>query len=903
LNEILEIVTVLGNLLKNSKSAEAMSWLRDVRAIVNAKASEVEIALARIDPELYVTEEAKFGVGSPASIAAGLREIANIKKTQPEVNKAAEFLPSWMHDILTCSLQTTAGSPRAKSKTDQKCLLTPVSVSPFLQAYAAYQPGDLRAVLTERLNDSDVVVRSTAAELLGEQPPSEANTRALIDALPRALRDQDSDDAVMAILGGLAKQKSTAANDAIKTALDSSNHLIRRRAVALLKTNGVGDFSDRIGTVQTKNTALDYRRAMTRSGRRITATVVTNRGSFTIQFLPEDAPLTVDNFVQLAKRGYFNGQTIPRVVPNFVVQAGDPRGDQNGGLATKFAVKSTSAVRTCDGRNGSVRQGYWRIAMVRDALTTTAPDGGYTVFGRVIRGMDVIDNIARGDVIKRVVVNRDEMNHRGTQRKPHQRIVLTLRSLCAQSVFLLVAALLLAPIVARGQDRRTATRENRLRYDLKLAINFDDRTYTGTEQVHWVNHGDRATSTIFLHLYPNMRLPDYVTPTQKNDAGQIIVDEPRLDITEVRAIDSKTPVSFSFENSQTTLRLNLREPLPPKAAVDIQIKFKGSVPEIDPEETGIVTHVLQQVSAAIRSEREIRRARDTNFVCRGMMMLSTSFPILAARSGDDWLRKVEPSIGDTLTTDAADFNVTIETAAGVAVFTPVPTSEVVHKDKLDSHRFIAENLRDFSIIAGRNLKSEDRRIGEVTVRSLYRAEHEAIAQRVLTIAANALRIYGEKFGALPLKTVTVADVPLVATLGSAEFAGLSAIASAFYVDFDSPTMRNMPDVIRDQRASVEESLEWTVARVVAHQWWGAAVGNDAGREPVLDESLSWSALLYYREMHGEQQTGTRLRNNCAAFTGSIERLAAMTWKRVTHLASIGTLSVCRDRAHQGRADV
>src|SRR5580765_2554589 len=455
------------------------------------------------------------------------------------------------------------------------------------------------------------------------------------------------------------------------------------------------------------------------------------------------------------------------------------------------------------------------------------------------------------------------MNHSGHREDGAKGVSFPLKSfcvLCGEFIFLLLAGvLLLAPGVARGQDSQTVKRDHRLRYDIKLAINFDDRTYTGLEQVHWVNHGDRPASTIFFHLYPNMRPPDYVTPTQKNDAGQIVADEPRLDITEVRAIESKTPVSFSFENSQTTLRLNLREPLLPEAAIDIQIKFKGTVPEIDPEETGIVTHVLQQVSAAIRSEREIRRARDTNFVCRGMLLLSTSFPILAARSGDDWLRKVEPSIGDSLTTEAADFNVTIEAPTGVSVFSPVAATEVVHKEKLDSHRFVGENLRDFAVIAGRNVKSEERRVGEVTVRSLYRAEHEAIAQRVLIIATNALRIYGEKFGALPLRTVTVADVPLVSTLGSAEFAGLSAIASAFYVDFDSPTMRNMPDVIRDQRASVEESLEWTVARVVAHQWWGAAVGNDAGREPVLDESLSnWSALLYYRETHGEPQTTNAL---------------------------------------------
>jgi cyclophilin family peptidyl-prolyl cis-trans isomerase/HEAT repeat protein len=406
LNEILEIVAVLGNLLKNSKSVEAMQWLREVRSTVDAQAPEVEIAMARINPELYLTEEAKFGVGSPASNAQGLKEIATIKKTQPEVNKAAEFLPSWMHDVLTCPVEIKPVRPSAKSKTNRKCFLNALSVSPFLQAYAAYQPADLRAVIIARLKDSDVVVRSTAAELLGEQAPSEANTRALIDALPRALRDKDSDDAAIAILGALAKQKTAAANDAIKTALGSSNHLIRRRAVALLKTNGAGDFSDRIGTVQTKNTALDYRRAMSRMGRKVTATLVTTRGSFTIQFLPEDAPLTVDNFVQLAKRGYFNGQTIPRVVPNFVVQAGDPRGDQNGGpgYTIRCEINEVLFERAAVGMALSGKDtggSQWFVTLSPQPHL----DGGYTVFGTVISGMDVIDKIARGDVIRRVVIS------------------------------------------------------------------------------------------------------------------------------------------------------------------------------------------------------------------------------------------------------------------------------------------------------------------------------------------------------------------------------------------------------------------------------------------------------------------------------------------------------------------
>ena len=90
---------------------------------------------------------------------------------------------------------------------------------------------------------------------------------------------------------------------------------------------------------------------------------------------------------------------------------------------------------------------------------------------------------------------------------------------------------------------------------------------------------------------------------------------------------------------------------------------------------------MQQVSAAIRSTREVRRARDTNFRCRGVMMLGASYPVLAARDGDDWFRKVESSIGDALTTDAADYEVTIDAPRGVALFAPVKAQSVFDKGK------------------------------------------------------------------------------------------------------------------------------------------------------------------------------------------------------------------------------
>jgi hypothetical protein len=436
------------------------------------------------------------------------------------------------------------------------------------------------------------------------------------------------------------------------------------------------------------------------------------------------------------------------------------------------------------------------------------------------------------------------------------RLVL-LCVLCGKCSFvLLLVALLTASTAAQNQTHQPLPPEKRLRYQIKLAPDFENRTYTGTERVRFVNRGEHPTSTLYFHLYPNVRVPGYAAPAApaKTEPGPLTSDEPRLEITGVRSASDGALLMYDLDDLETTLRVNLREPVAPNAATEIEIKFKGSVPEIDPEETGLVTHVMQQVSAALRGARELRRPRDTNFRCRGELLLGSFYPVLAARTGDDWLRKIELSIGDTAMAEVADYEVTVTAPRSVAVYAPVAAQAATQKEELTSTTFTADNLRDFAIIAGQDLHSEQRSVGDVTIRSIFKPEHEVVARRVLNIATDAVRIYSKRLGPLPMKTVSLVDAPLVATLGTAEFSGLGVIASAFYVDFDSPTMRNMPDVIREQRGSVEGSLEWTVAHVVAHQWWGVTVGNDPAREPILDEALAnWSALLYYREAHGDQQ--------------------------------------------------
>ncbi|MDQ3634819.1 MAG: peptidylprolyl isomerase [Acidobacteriota bacterium] len=138
----------------------------------------------------------------------------------------------------------------------------------------------------------------------------------------------------------------------------------------------------------------------------VQAILKTEKGEFTIEFFPEAAPLTVDNFIKLAQAGYFNGLEIHRVVPNFVMQDGDPRGDGSGGPGWQI--------------RDEINQLQYERGMVGMALSgkdtggsqwfiTHSPqphlDGGYTIFGKVNEtDMKIVDNLARGDKILSVKI-------------------------------------------------------------------------------------------------------------------------------------------------------------------------------------------------------------------------------------------------------------------------------------------------------------------------------------------------------------------------------------------------------------------------------------------------------------------------------------------------------------------
>ena len=411
LNEILEIANTLGRLLAQKDDAAAIGWLRKIDEVLNHTAPEIELAFVRIAPSTYLAE---FGTSEQAAkrkvqetillnwhaasgVAAGLGEIAALPASvanKSELANTAQTLLRAMLDYRNSGLTINT----------LVAVHSEYAIPDVLRALAAFKPADLAAVARAHLKESDVIVRGTAADLLGDLPPSDENTQALAAAWKQTASDS-LNDAALSILDALGKQKTSAANEQIKEALKSDDALVRRRAVDVLKANGAGDFSSQIGIVKTRNTDADYKRALARIGKSVRAVVTTSKGSFTIDLLPEAAPLTVDNFVQLAQRNYYRNVTIHRVVPNFVIQDGDPRGDGNGGPGYQIRCEINEVLydRAAVGMALSGKDtggSQWFV--------THSPqphlDGGYTVFGKVNVGMDVVDKIVRGDVIQSIVI-------------------------------------------------------------------------------------------------------------------------------------------------------------------------------------------------------------------------------------------------------------------------------------------------------------------------------------------------------------------------------------------------------------------------------------------------------------------------------------------------------------------
>lgn len=304
---------------------------------------------------------------------------------------------------------------------DALTVLTPENASPMLERLAA--DGDARVVpgvlqawqrlalpgleaqLTRALGSDDVAVRAAAASIAGT-----AKLAGLRDALVAAwqrARTDPADDARWAALSALAAIDVAAARGPMEETLADRDWAMRLRAARwLVAQDPASDALARIRPAPVTVSPETYE-----APRVVTPAfspqvyLDTPKGTVQVELAVLDAPLTVENFVALARRGYFDGLTIHRVVPAFVVQDGDPRGDGSGGpgysirdeLNDRPYLRGTVGMALSGPDTGGSQ---WFI--------THAPqphlEGRYTVFGQVVQGMDVVDRLQVGDTVTRVRV-------------------------------------------------------------------------------------------------------------------------------------------------------------------------------------------------------------------------------------------------------------------------------------------------------------------------------------------------------------------------------------------------------------------------------------------------------------------------------------------------------------------
>jgi peptidyl-prolyl cis-trans isomerase B (cyclophilin B) len=141
----------------------------------------------------------------------------------------------------------------------------------------------------------------------------------------------------------------------------------------------------------------------------MTAEIQTEKGVMKVEFFEKDAPNTVKNFTDLAKKGFYDGLTFHRVIPNFVIQGGCPNGIGNGGPGYKIDCELDGDNQYHDrgvlsmahaGRNTGGSQFF--VCHSRD--NTAHLDRNHTCFGKVVEGLDIIDQIKQGDKINKIVV-------------------------------------------------------------------------------------------------------------------------------------------------------------------------------------------------------------------------------------------------------------------------------------------------------------------------------------------------------------------------------------------------------------------------------------------------------------------------------------------------------------------
>ena len=367
----LEVMSALGNLADESDTDVLLELVSDSKPSVRATAFR---ALARVEPATFLAALAGLDADPDWTVRVA---VANALGGLP----AEQSIPK-----LNQMLQDRDGRV----------------IPAVLTALGATKSPGVDRLLLDRLRSDDFMVRASAANALAEMKAAGA-----AGPLAQAYRAADGDATYVAraaVLSALARLDPAAARPVLEDALKDRDWAVRVRAVALLREQGATGLDQAIRPAPAGRVVQEAeRQALATPQFSPHAFIETDKGTVEIELAVLDAPETVGNFMSLARKGFFNAVAIHRVVPDFVVQDGDPRGDGEGGPG--YSIRDEINQRPY--LLGTVGMALdWEDTGGSQFFITLSPqphlDGRYTVFGHVVNGMDVADRLLPGDVVRRV---------------------------------------------------------------------------------------------------------------------------------------------------------------------------------------------------------------------------------------------------------------------------------------------------------------------------------------------------------------------------------------------------------------------------------------------------------------------------------------------------------------------
>ncbi|HEX2121789.1 MAG TPA: peptidylprolyl isomerase, partial [Thermoanaerobaculia bacterium] len=415
---------------------DAHPWVRTNAAIAIGRVAEKDRAVLRVDdlPRIFaatedpdpgvrammidtlgyyaqtnetarrrLTDTLKNGSMWERELAAGA--IAKHLAADAAAQVLGADLPAWSRVRV---LEATAATPHGAELRKRHIS----AAEPLVRSSALATIADDRAdaeidLIRGALTDADVIVRANAIDRYGAttQEPLEARITTLRQAEERE-RTAEMNDARLSAVSAIAKIDHPDRERFLRSLLADNDPVVRRVAAELIAERLKVPLPQ-YAPLPVNRTAEEYAEIVRWSRQPHTATIHMTRGAIELALLTQDAPMTTWNFAQLARRGFFNNTSFMRVVPNFVIQGGDPRNDMNGGPG--YAIRDEiNLQKYTRGAVGMALSGPDTGGSQYFITHSPQPhlDGGYTIFGRVYDGMSgVVDQTERGDRVERIAID------------------------------------------------------------------------------------------------------------------------------------------------------------------------------------------------------------------------------------------------------------------------------------------------------------------------------------------------------------------------------------------------------------------------------------------------------------------------------------------------------------------